>query len=97
VNLETSASFRTEAGQGTVTLKIKNSTSSLAFLVHPRLAKAKDGDDIVPVFWDDNYFSLLPGEEKNVSATYDSTDLKDTPILTIDGYNIALTTVQFVQ
>jgi exo-1,4-beta-D-glucosaminidase len=94
VKLETSASFRNESGQGTVALKIKNSTNSVALLIHPRLAKGKDGDDIVPVFWDDNYFSLLPGEEKNVSATYNSTDLKDTPTLTIDGYNIALTTVQ---
>ena len=97
VKLETFASFRNEAGQGTVTLKIKNSTNGVAFLVHPRLAKAKDGDDIVPVFWGDNYFSLLPGEEKTVSATYNSADLKDIPTLTIDGYNIALTTVQLAQ
>jgi exo-1,4-beta-D-glucosaminidase len=97
IKLEASASVRNEAEQGTVTLKIKNSTNSIAFLIHPRLAKAKDGDDIVPVFWDDNYFSLLPGEEKTVSATYNSADLKDIPTLTIDAFNIALTTVQLAQ
>jgi len=29
-----------------------------------------DGDDLVPIFWDDNYFSLLPGEEKTVVASF---------------------------
>ena len=91
--LETSAAFHDEDGQGRITLKIKNSGTSVAFLVHTRLAKAEDGDDIVPVFWDDNYFSLLPGEEKTVGASYNSVDLKDAPTLTVDGYNVPLTTV----
>jgi hypothetical protein len=58
--------------------------------VHLRLTKGKDGDDLVPIFWDDNYFSLLPGEEKNVRASYDLADTDGkSPILELDGYNIA--------
>jgi exo-1,4-beta-D-glucosaminidase len=91
--LESSAAFHEEDGQGKVMLHVKNTGSSVAFLVHARLAKAKDGDDIVPVFWDDNYFSLLPGEEKTVAGSYSSIDLKDAPTLTVDGYNVALATV----
>jgi exo-1,4-beta-D-glucosaminidase len=43
----------------------------------------------VPIFWDDNYFSLLPGEEKAVIATYDLGDAEGKqPVLELDGYNI---------
>jgi exo-1,4-beta-D-glucosaminidase len=94
VKLETAAALQTHGQNTLVTLKVRNTSGSVAFLVHPRLAKAKDGDDVVPVFWDDNYFSLLPGEEKSVSVSYDSTDLKERPVLTIDGYNVAPRTVR---
>jgi exo-1,4-beta-D-glucosaminidase len=92
--LETSAAFRDELGRAHVTLTLKNAGTSIAFLVHARLAKPKDGDDIVPVLWDDNYFSLLPGEQKTVSASYNSTDRQGVPVLSIEGYNVALTSVR---
>ena len=84
-----------EAGKAAIRLKLKNPSSSVAFQIHPRLTKGKDGDDLVPIFWDDNYFSLLPGEEKTVSVTFDSTDLdgKD-PVLELEGFNIAPATIK---
>ncbi len=39
-------------------------SGAVAFQVRLRLANKKDDLDVVPVFWDDNYFSLLPGEER---------------------------------
>jgi exo-1,4-beta-D-glucosaminidase len=95
VKLEIKADHRSDAGKGTVRLKVKNPSASVAFQVHARLTKGKDGDDLVPVFWDDNYFSLLPGEEKSVSATFDASDLngKD-PALEVEGYNVAPETVK---
>jgi exo-1,4-beta-D-glucosaminidase len=61
----------------------------VAFQVLLRLTKGKDGDDIVPIFWGDNYFSLLPGEDKSVTATYDPTDAEGKPlVLEVNGYNI---------
>jgi exo-1,4-beta-D-glucosaminidase len=90
VKLELTSSAHEEAGKGIITVKVKNPTSGVAFQVHLRATKGKGGDDIVPIFWDDNYFSLLPGEEKPVSATYDLTDADGKPpVLELDGYNIA--------
>jgi exo-1,4-beta-D-glucosaminidase len=45
---------------------------------------------VVPIFWEDNYFSLLPGEQREVTAKYDLSALegKD-PVLAVDGFNIA--------
>jgi exo-1,4-beta-D-glucosaminidase len=73
-----------------IDLTIKNPSSSLAFMVHLRATKGPNGDDFVPVFWDDNYFSLLPGEEKKLSVSFTTYDPKIRfPTLYIDGYNVA--------
>ncbi|MGB2677048.1 MAG: sugar-binding domain-containing protein [Candidatus Acidiferrum sp.] len=95
VKLELKADHRSEAGKGTIRLKVKNPSTSVAFQVHARLTMGKGGDDLVPVFWDDNYISLLPGEERSISATFDSSDLNGKePALEIAGYNVAPETVK---
>jgi hypothetical protein len=33
------------------------------------------GEEILPVVWQDNYISLLPGEKREVTASYRTTDL----------------------
>ena len=68
---------------------VLNHGDSVAFMVHPRLTRGKDGEDVVPVFWSDNYFSLLPGERKSVTARFDSSSLAGaTPELVVDGWNL---------
>ena len=67
----------------------ENKSDSVAFMVHPRFTRGKGGDDLTPVFWTDNYFSLLPGEKKSVTATFDSTALQGaTPELVVEGWNV---------
>ncbi|HEY2118307.1 MAG TPA: glycoside hydrolase family 2 protein [Candidatus Acidoferrum sp.] len=68
---------------------VTNSGSSIAFLVRLRLLKGKDGPEILPVFWEDNYLSLLPGEKREVGVRVRKNDLGNTkPILAVDGYNV---------
>ncbi len=90
VKLEITTNARVEGDHGIVRVNVKNPTATVAFMVHPRLTQGKDGFDIVPVFWDDNYFSLLPGEEKAVEARYARSSAGGKPaVLEIEGYNIA--------
>ncbi len=95
VTLDIKTEHHHEAGKSTIKLKMKNPSSSVAFQIHPRITKGKGGDDLVPIFWDDNYFSLLPGEEKIVSVAFDSSDLdgKD-PILELEGFNLTPSTIK---
>jgi exo-1,4-beta-D-glucosaminidase len=94
VQLDLAATNQHIGAKGMVSVKVKNPAANVAFQVHLRLTKGKDGDDLVPIFWDDNYFSLLPGEEKNVRASYDLDDTDGkSPILEVDGYNIAPATI----
>ena len=69
---------------------VENPSSSLAFMVHLRVAKARDGEGVVPIFWDDNYFSLLPGEKRQVTAHFESAKAGGgNLVLTVDGWNVA--------
>ena len=71
---------------------VENSGGSIAFLVRLRLLKGKDGAEILPVFWEDNYISLLPGEKREIAVRLRKTDAgKSKPVLAIDGYNVAPT------
>ncbi len=71
---------------------VENTGTSVAFLTRLRLLKAKDGPEILPVFWEDNYMSLLPGEKREVGVRLRKSDLGTVkPVLAIDGYNVSPT------
>jgi exo-1,4-beta-D-glucosaminidase len=92
VRLQASATIEQPAGanEGKAHIRVKNSSASVAFQVRLRLTNRKDDLDVVPVFWDDNYFSLLPGEERVISVRYDTSQLHAAhPVIQVGGFNIA--------
>lgn len=77
------------------TVTIENPSQSLAFFIHPRLTNSNQSE-VLPTFWSDNYFSLLPGESKTVRATVDKNDVSaGRPGLHITGWNIIEKTINF--
>jgi exo-1,4-beta-D-glucosaminidase len=72
-----------------MTLTVENKGEGVAFMIHPRVTRGKGGEDVTPIFWTDNYFSLLPGEKLSVGARYDDAALAGKePVLEIEGYNV---------
>ena len=68
---------------------LENPSKSLAFFVRLKLDKGKGGDEILPVVWQDNYISLLPGEKREISATYRAGSLGTAkPEVEISGWNV---------
>jgi len=67
---------------------IQNPGKSLAFFVHLKVNDSKTGQEILPVIWQDNYFSLLPGEEREITATYAPLPRGSKPILDVSGWNV---------
>ena len=58
-------------GEESVThVTIENPSKSLAFFIRLKVDKGPKGEEILPVIWEDNYISLLPGEKREVTATY---------------------------
>ncbi len=53
-----------------VGVDIENPTDGLAFFIRLRLTDGPDGEDVLPQYWNDNYFSLLPGESKSLSVRH---------------------------
>jgi exo-1,4-beta-D-glucosaminidase len=83
------------SGLGAAHVRVKNISTSVAFQIRLRLANRKDDSDVVPVLWEDNYFSLLPGEERTISVTFDGADLHGAlPVIQISGFNIVPGEVQ---
>jgi len=66
---------------------VQNPGTSIAFMVHLRVANQNTSQDVVPIFWDDNYFSLLPGEKREVSARFDAIHEVGPAVLTLDAWN----------
>jgi exo-1,4-beta-D-glucosaminidase len=79
-----------DAGQETAArITVENTGSGLAFLVHLRLLKGKDGAEVLPVFFDDNYISLFPGEKREITVHVRKSDLGAAkPVLAVDGFNV---------
>jgi exo-1,4-beta-D-glucosaminidase len=56
---------------------------------------ATGGDDVLPVLWSDNYFTLLPGEEREISVTYATADLGGAkPVIGAEGWNVVPATTK---
>jgi exo-1,4-beta-D-glucosaminidase len=41
------------------------------------------------VIWQDNYFSLLPGEKREITATYPELPRYSKPVVQVEGWNVA--------
>jgi exo-1,4-beta-D-glucosaminidase len=69
---------------------VENPGKSLAFFVRLKVNKGKGGEEIVPALWQDNYISLLPGEKRDITATYRARQLNATkPAVEVSGWNVS--------
>jgi exo-1,4-beta-D-glucosaminidase len=68
---------------------VENPSKSLAFFVRFKVKKGVNGEEILPVVWQDNYISLLPGEKREVTATYRASGLSASkPVVEVSGWNV---------
>ena len=68
---------------------LENPGKNLAFFVRLKVNKGAKGEEILPVVWDDNYISLLPGEKREVTATYRASELGEAkPVVEVSGWNL---------
>ena len=68
---------------------LENPSKSLAFFVRLKLDKGAKGEEILPIVWEDNYFSLLPGEKREVTASYRSSEAGTAmPAVEVSGWNV---------
>jgi exo-1,4-beta-D-glucosaminidase len=86
VALEMSASKEEKGKEYQITVKLSNHTGKLSFFNRLVITKGESGEEVLPTFWDSNFITLFPGEEKTVRATIVKEDLNGaTPYISIDG------------
>ena len=72
-----------------IRVRLKNTSAALAFQVRLAVEAGKPREEILPVLWEDNYVSLLPGEERTVEARFPGQrSIGSHPTLRITGWNI---------
>ncbi|MGB4292872.1 MAG: glycoside hydrolase family 2 TIM barrel-domain containing protein [Bacteroidales bacterium] len=92
-NLKVEATpLQQKGNRASITVTLENTGSNLAFAVNPKILKSSSKSPVLPIFWDDNYFSLLPGEKRMVNVEFDVKELKgDSPLIKVEGWNVPVT------
>ena len=86
--VKSEASFSSKGGMGHAKVTLKNSGSGVAFFIRLQVT-GRGGNEALPVFWEDNYVSLLPGESRVITASYRLRDLGGAPPkLRVTGWNV---------
>jgi exo-1,4-beta-D-glucosaminidase len=82
------ARVSSSGGTGKVIVHLKNPGRSVAFFLRLQVT-GRGGEEVLPVLWEDNYVTLLPGETRALTATYNLRDLGGAPPrVVVTGWNV---------
>lgn len=68
VKLEVSYTTETRGEETIVRARVANPGGPMAFFIQLAVTRGRGGEEVLPVIWSDNYFSLTPGETREVTA-----------------------------
>ncbi|HPT22096.1 MAG TPA: glycoside hydrolase family 2 TIM barrel-domain containing protein, partial [Bacteroidales bacterium] len=69
------------------TIRITNSSDKIAFFIRPQLTA--DGEEVLPSFWTDSYFTLAPSETKTIAVSCPVQKINASgPVLKVSGWNV---------
>ncbi len=89
VQLEMDYQIEDAEGEKAAVVRVNNPSANLAFFVHLAVTQGAGGPEVAPVYWSDNYFSLLPGQSKSIRAFFAEEDLQGaSAVVKLDGWNV---------
>ena len=89
VKLQVTSRTERKGEEATTHVILENPSKSLAFFIRLKIDKGSGGPEVLPVLWEDNYLSLLPGEKREVSASYRASELGAAkPAVEVSGWNV---------
>ncbi|HTJ79487.1 MAG TPA: malectin domain-containing carbohydrate-binding protein [Rariglobus sp.] len=92
--LTASVARRDVNGKCLLTVTLSNPGKGIALMAHLQLHRGAAGARVLPVYYTDNYVSLIPGEAKTITIEAALADLHgEKPVVLIDGWNIGVTPV----
>ncbi len=89
VTLDINARFINKGQDQEVRVSLRNPGETIAFFIELDVFDEINGDSVLPVFWDENYISLLPGDIQYIRGRFSGNDLKSgKPAFRISGWNV---------
>jgi len=101
VNLEATATKQIDGGTVHITVTLHNPGAEVALMTHLQLRRGKPAisEDplsngtarVLPVYYSDNYVSLVPNESRTITIEAAEADLKgEAPWIVLDGWNVGV-------
>ncbi len=91
VPLEVSAKHAMSAGEDRVTVRLHNPSDHIAFFERAVITSAKDGDEVLPIEYDNNYVTVFPGETVEIRSVLPQS--AKAAWVKLDGYDTPQTAV----
>jgi hypothetical protein len=87
--LDTAVARHDADGKCLLDVTLTNPTKTVALLAHIQLRRAKSNERVLPVYYSDNYVSLLPGESRTITVEAAAKALGgEPPLVVLDGWNV---------
>jgi len=91
VALQAQVTSKEADGQRLVTVTLHNPTKSVALMAHLQLRRQHSGERVLPVYYSDNYVSLLPGENRTITIQADAKEFNgEDALVVVDGWNVTV-------
>jgi exo-1,4-beta-D-glucosaminidase len=84
--LSVTPQFDSASGSSGARITVRNTGKALAFQIRLKAIDSATGNEMLPVFWEDNYFELLPGESREIRVTYPPATAQ--PRIEVEGWNV---------
>ena len=70
-------------------ITLTNKSRHIAFFIRAEVTRGMDGNEILPITYDDNDITLFPHQSRTIEAHFESSELGGAaPALRVEGYNV---------
>jgi hypothetical protein len=87
--IKTATDITRQGDQWQLTTRLSNHSAYPALMVRLKVVREKSADRILPVIYGDNYFTLMPGEQRTVQTEVHHADTRgEKPRMVVGGFNV---------
>jgi beta-galactosidase/beta-glucuronidase len=91
VTLDAKVARRDVAGKSLIEVTLHNPGTQIALMAHVQLRRKRSGERVLPVYYGDNYVSLVPNESRTITIEAATSDLEgEAALVLVDGWNVGV-------
>ncbi len=91
VTLDAKVVRREGEGKSFFDVTLHNPGTQIALMAHVQLRRKRDSERVLPVYYSDNYVSLVPNESRTITIEAATAELKgEAALVLVDGWNVGV-------